>query len=279
MRAFLTVCVMLLFNIPAPAGDVMIVAHRGASLDAPQNTIPAFELAWEQGADAIEGDFRLTKDGFIVCIHDENTEKVSDTNIVVHESTLAELRTLDVGAHHDEAFKGTLIPTISEVLATVPEGKRIYIEVKCGAEIIPSLLVEVKESGLKPEQIAVISFKEVVIQEFKAKAPHYKAFLLCSFKEGKNGQIMPPLARVLNSLKLTQADGLFSNTNVPLRVIGAVRKQDYEWHAYTINDLAEARRMTGLGAQSIITDVPGYMKKHLVENAPAGEVAPQASMR
>jgi glycerophosphoryl diester phosphodiesterase len=217
-------------NISTHAEAVMIVAHRGASRDAPQNTVPAFKLAWEQGADAIEGDFRLTKDGHIVCIHDGNTEKVATTNLVVHKSTLAELRTLDVGARHDEVFKGTVIPTLSEVLATVPEGKRIYIE---------------------------------VIQEFKAKAPQYKAFLLCSFNEQKNGQIMPPLARVMRTLKQVRADGLFSSTNVPLPVIEAVRQQGYEWHAWTINDLTEARRMTGLGAQSIITDLPGYMKKHL----------------
>jgi glycerophosphoryl diester phosphodiesterase len=261
-------------EVSSRAEEVMIVAHRGASRDAPQNTLPAFKLAWEQGADAIEGDFRLTKDGHIVCIHDGNTEKVATTNLVVHESTLAELRTLDVGTRHDEAFKGTGIPTISEVLATVPEGKRIYIEVKCGAEIIPSLLEEIKVSGLKPEQIAVISFNHEVIQEFKAKAPQYKAFLLYSFNERKNGQIMPPLARVMHTLKQVRADGLFSSTNVPLPVIEAVRQQGYEWHAWTINDLTEARRMTGMGAQSIITDVPGYMKKHLGEPSPAGQAAP-----
>ena len=259
-------------NISSHTEAVMIVAHRGASRDAPQNTVPAFKLAWEQGADAIEGDFRLTKDGHIVCIHDGNTEKVATTNLVVHESTLAELRTLDVGVRHDEAFKGTGIPTMAEVLATVPEGKRIYIEVKCGAEIMPSLLEEIKKSGLKPEQIAVISFKHEVLQEFKAKAPQYKAFLLCSFNEQKNGQIMPPLARVMRTLKQVRADGLLSSTNVPLPVIEAVRQQGYEWHAWTINDLTEARRMTGLGAQSIITDLPGYMKKHLT--AKEAEITP-----
>ena len=169
-----------------------------------------------------------------------------------------------MGARHDEAFKGTVIPTMVEVLATVPEGKRIYIEVKCGAEIIPSLLEEIKESGRKPEQIAVISFHNEVIQEFKAKAPQYKAFLLCSFNEQKNGQIRPPLASVMRTLKQVRADGLFSSTNVPLPVIEAVRQQGYEWHAWTINDLTDARRMTGMGVQSIITDVPGYMKKHKI---------------
>ena len=78
----------------------MIVAHRGASSDAPENTLPAFRRAWELGADAIEGDFRLTKDGRIVCIHDKDTKRVADAKLVVSDATLAQLRTLDVGGAH-----------------------------------------------------------------------------------------------------------------------------------------------------------------------------------
>ena len=68
----------------------------------------------------------------------------------------------------------------------------------------------------------------------------------------------------MRTLKQIQADGLSSNTAVPLPVIEAVRQQGYEWHAWTVNEQAEARRMTGRGAQSVTTNVPGYMKKHLV---------------
>ena len=78
-------------------GKPMVVAHRGASGEAPENTIPAFKLAWRQGADAIEGDFHLTKDGQVVCIHDANTKKVAEKNLVVKNTTLAELKKLDVG--------------------------------------------------------------------------------------------------------------------------------------------------------------------------------------
>ena len=131
----------------------MIVAHRGASHDAPQNTIPAFKLAWEQGADAIEGDFHLTKDGHIVCIHDRDTKKVANANLVVSDSTLAELRQVDVGAWKDQAFAGVLIPTIAEVFSTIPQQKKIYIEVKCGPEIIPALLRGIDQSGLTDEQV------------------------------------------------------------------------------------------------------------------------------
>ena len=130
------------------------MAHRGASQDAPQNTIPAFKLAWGQGADAIEGDFQLTKDGHVVCIHDKDTNKVANANLVVSDSTLAELRQVDVGVRKRKAFEGTRIPTIAEVFATIPKQKKIYIEVKCGPEIIPALQREIDHSGLTNDQVS-----------------------------------------------------------------------------------------------------------------------------
>ena len=246
--------------IAGHAEEPLIVAHRGASRDAPQNTIPAFQLAWEQGADAIEGDFHLSKDGEIVCFHDADTERVAGTQLVVRQSTLAELKQLDVGATHGVAFNGTRIPTIAEVFATIPEGKKIFIEVKCGAEIIPTLLNEIDQSGLTQEQIVVISFNKQVIQQLKIKAPQYKASWLCSFKKQETGEITPSLATVLKTLKQIQADGLSSNTAVPASVIEAVSQQGYEWHVWTINDLKTARRMQALGVLSITTDVPGTMR-------------------
>ena len=204
--------------IAGHAEEPLIVAHRGASRDAPQNTIPAFQLAWEQGADAIEADFHLSKDGEIVCFHDADTERVAGTQLVVRQSTLAELKQLDVGATHGVAFNGTRIPTIAEVFATIPQGKKIFIEVKCGAEIIPTLLNEIDQSGLTQEQIVVISFNKQVIQQLKIKAPQYKASWLCSFNKQETGEITPALATVLKTLKQIQADGLSSNRAVPASI-------------------------------------------------------------
>ena len=246
--------------IAGHAEEPLIVAHRGASRDAPENTIPAFQLAWEQGADAIEGDFHLSKDGEIVCFHDADTKRVAGTQLVVRQSTLAELKQQDVGATHGVAFNGTRIPTIAEVFATIPQGKKIFIEVKCGAEIIPTLLNEIDQSGLTQEQIVVISFNKQVIQQLKIKAPQYKASWLCSFNKQETGEITPALATVLKTLKQIQADGLSSNTAVPASVIEAVSQQGYEWHVWTINDLKTARRMQALGVLSITTDVPGSMR-------------------
>ena len=246
--------------IAGHAEEPLIVAHRGASRDAPENTIPAFQLAWEQGADAIEGDFHLSKDGEIVCFHDADTKRVAGTQLVVRQSTLAELKQQDVGATHGVAFNGTRIPTIAEVFATIPQGKKIFIEVKCGAEIIPTLLNEIDQSGLTQEQIVVISFNKQVIQQLKIKAPQYKASWLCSFNKQETGEITPALATVLKTLKQIQADGLSSNTALPASVIEAVSQQGYEWHVWTINDLKTARRMQALGVLSITTDVPGSMR-------------------
>src|ERR1700686_17426 len=100
-----------------------LIAHRGASHDAPENTLAAFRLAWEAGADGIEGDFRLTRDGEIVCIHDPTTGRPAGVGLSVADTTLACLRELDVGALHGARWIGERIPPIQEVIATVPPGK------------------------------------------------------------------------------------------------------------------------------------------------------------
>lgn len=241
----------------------IIVAHRGASRDAPENTIPAFRLAWEQGADAIEGDFHLTMDGHIVCIHDRNTSRVAGTKLIVRESTLAQLRELDAGAHHGDEFRGATIPTIEEVFATIPDHKKIYIEIKCGPEIVPVLLKTIENSGLKTEQVVVISFNCHAIQTLKAEAPDYRTCWLCSFQKDDGGNITPPLEDVLETMVTARADGLSSNMAIPESILEAVRKKGYGWRVWTVDDPETARRAIALGVSSITTNVPGYLKQNL----------------
>ena len=113
------------------ASPVEIVGHRGASHDAPENTLAAIRLAWEQGADAAEFDVYLSKDGKIVVIHDKDTKRVAGVDRPVVGQTLDELRRLDVGKWKAPKFAGEKLPTLNEMLATVPAGKRVFIEVKC----------------------------------------------------------------------------------------------------------------------------------------------------
>ena len=241
----------------------MIVAHRGASHDAPENTLPAFELAWKQGADAIEGDFLLTKDNQIVCFHDGSTKRLAERNMAVRGSTLEELRELDVGSWKHEKFKGTKIPTIAEVLATIPKGRKIFVEVKCGPEIIPYLVKEIGQSKLKTEQVVLICFKHEVVKAFKQVMPKNKAYWLSSFKKDKEGVWEPSLETVLATLKDTKADGLDSHKDIPGSAARKIMKEGYEWHAWTVNDVATAKKLKALGIHSITTDRPGMIKGSL----------------
>lgn len=243
---------------------ILIVAHRGASADAPENTLPAFHLAWQQGADAIEGDFRLSRDGHIVCIHDEETEKVADRSLNVAKSTLAELKTLDVGIWKSAQFAGTRIPTLPEVLATVPDGKKIFIEVKVGVEIIPALQKALAASPLQPEQIVVISFDADFVTAWKKVSPACKTMLIISHSR-KGWNLSPSADKTLALLNKTGADGLSTNTHraVNRRFVKRLQAAGYEHHVWTINDARLARRFVGYGTQSITTDHPGALRAAL----------------
>ena len=263
MRPALFAFISIVFLWKVCWSDPLIVAHRGASRDAPENTLPAFELAWKQGADAIEGDFLLTKDNRIVCIHDGSTKRLAERNLVVRESTLKELRELDVGSHKNISWEGTRIPTIAEVFATIPKGKKIFVEVKCGKEIIPYLVKEIGKSKLKTEQVVLICFKQSVVKAFKKAMPKNKAYWLSSFKQNEEGVWEPSLETVLATLKATKADGLDSNRGIPADAAKKIMKMGYEWHAWTVNDIATAKKLKSLGIHSITTDRPALIKSSL----------------
>lgn len=233
-----------------------VVAHRGASHDAPENTLPAFELAWKQGADAIEGDFLLTKDNHIVCIHDVSTKRLAERNLVVRRATLNELRDLDVGSWKHEKYKGTKIPTITEVFATIPDGKKIFVEVKCGPEIIPYLAKEIGKSKLKTEQVVLICFSQEVIKAFKKAMPMHKAYWLSGFKKDRDGVWKPSSKSVIAILKDSKADGLDSQRSIPNAISKSILDAGFEWHAWTINDVSTAKQLAERGIYSLTTDRP-----------------------
>ena len=96
----------------------LIIAHRGESYDAPENTLAAINLAWQRNADAVEIDIQLSADNQIVVIHDLNTKRIGNRNKKVKKQTLAELKELEAGKHKGEKWKDEKIPTLSEVLET-----------------------------------------------------------------------------------------------------------------------------------------------------------------
>jgi glycerophosphoryl diester phosphodiesterase len=194
-------------NTIVRAKDLLVIAHRGASHEAPENTLAAFNLAWQQGADGIEGDFHLTKDGNIVCIHDASTQRTAGQAMKVADATLAELRLLDVGSWKGTPWRGACIPTLDEVLATVPEGKYVFIEIKCGPEIVPALKKALAMSKVQREQVVVIAFSAQVVAETKQQIPGLKALLLIDFKTDQNtGAVSPSASEILATLEKIGAD-------------------------------------------------------------------------
>jgi glycerophosphoryl diester phosphodiesterase len=241
-----------------------LVAHRGVSSEAPENTLPAFELAWKQGADAIEGDFHLTKDGEIVCIHDADTKKSTGKKLVVATSTLAELQALDAGILREEKWQGTRIPTLSQVLATVPAKGSLFLEVKCGPEIVSPLLTTLSKSKIPLARITVIAFDAKVIKLLKAKNPQLKANWLCSFKRRFTGT-KPSEDTVFKTLKDCRADGLGTNAwaGIDAPFLARLTQSGCSHHVWTVDDAATATRFLKLGTASITTNRPGALRREL----------------
>jgi len=240
----------------------LIVAHRGASHDAPENTLAAFEMAWQQQADAIEGDFRLTQDGRIVCMHDATTQRVGNIPLTVAESSLAELQTVDIGSWKHPRFAGERIATLEDVWATVPSGKHLYIEIKTGNEIIPALLQAFQSTSLSSEQIIVIAFDAEVIRAVKRNRPDIRAHLLVHFKRDHCKHWHPAPAAVLQELKRIAADGLSTHCDrfIDHTFVATLKHHGWQYHTWTVDTVPLAHHFTNIGADSITSNRPGWLK-------------------
>ena len=159
------------------------------------------------------------------------------------------------------------MPTLNDVLAVVPRGKRIFVEIKCGPEILPFLKPQLQQSGLLPEQIVIISFSETVIKAARELMPQYKTNWLTGYKQDKaTKEWSPKSADVLATLKRTHATGLGTNGNIQVANAALARSvldQGLEFHVWTINDPADALHFSALGAHSITTDKPAVIRATL----------------
>ncbi len=245
-------------------GPIEIIAHRGASFDAPENTVASIKLAWQQNADASEFDVFLSKDGRIVVIHDKDTKRVAGVDKKVVDQTFQQLRQLDVGKWKGDKFAGERLPTLEEMLVTVPPGKRVFIEVKCGPEIIPELDRVLRASRLKSEQTVVISFHADVVAAAKKARPDLESYWIVSLKPAK-GKKLPTADELIAKAAAIRADGLDLSASEILDEVFAnkVKKARLKLYVWTVNDLALARRMIEIGVDGITTDRPGWLRDGL----------------
>jgi glycerophosphoryl diester phosphodiesterase len=250
------------------AESPFIIGHRGASFDAPENTMAAFQLAWKQGADGVEGDFYLTSDEKIICIHDADTKRTTGVNLKVESTSLEKLRELDAGSWKNANFQSEKLPTFDEVLAAIPAGKRFVIELKSKAKIVPVLAKQLREANRSDIEILIISFDEESIATCKRELPQMRAHWLTSFKESPLGDGFHPTAEeVAETVQRCGADGVGMNGNREVVDAGFVRvlrqRQCNEFHVWTVDEPEDAKYFRELGAVGITTNRPDLIRTSL----------------
>lgn len=258
------------FTSPSPLAALEpvteIIAHRGASHDAPENTLAAFKLGWEQQAEGVELDVYLSRDGQILCCHDRSLKRTTGLDKKIEELPAAELQKLDAGGWKNPKFAGEKLPLLSEVLAVVPRGHKVFVEVKCGPEIVPELKRVVAAAKLESAQLAVISFSLEVCAASKKALPALKTYWIVGLK--REPQTMAwnrTPAELIAAATKHQLDGLDLQAGdfVDARLAEQMKKAGLELYVWTVNDPKLARRMIEAGVQGITTDRPLWLREQL----------------
>lgn len=241
-------------------GETLILGHRGASAYAPMNTLPAFVLAAEQGADGIELDVHRSKDGYGVVIHDFTVDHTTDGTGRVDSMTLAELKALDAGAWFGESFIGTRIPTLAEVLEAV--GQRLYINVEIKSESeetdgVEQVVADVIAQYTMQDRVIVSSFNPLALQRFRAIMPDVPVGFLYA-------RVMPvDTEELMRSLNLRHEARHPHHEMVDAAYMAWARREGYAVNTWTVNDSQRAQELRDLGVNAIITDAPDVLLKAL----------------
>lgn len=245
----------------------LIVAHRGASHDAPENTLASIALGWAQEADLLEIDVRLTRDGAVVLLHDDTFARTAGHPAAPQMLDLAEIRHLDAGVWKAPHYVGQKVPTLPEALAAVPADKGILIEIKCGAEIVPALQRHLAQAVLPPERVHLICFDHEVLCAAKAALPHLKALFLAggTTPEGRP-RPLSDLDALIAAAREANFDGLDLGDDWPIDAafVRRVHAAGLLLHIWTVNDGARARELVAAGVDGITTDRPGWLRKQLL---------------
>ncbi len=247
----------------------LIVAHRGASHAAPENTLPAFKLAIKEGADYIEGDFWLTKDGHIVCMHDPTTARVSTRHINrdIRRSTLKELKQLDIGAWKGKRFAHTTIPTLEEILQILPGNKGLFLEIKDTRPLfLNKLQTVVKSFALLPGRLRLIAFDPAVCRRAKEMFPEYKVYWLYNWYLARETACLSNSAEeILNITEQLPCDGLNLNPApwIDVDFVRRLRAMNKDFCVYNVNRFDEALKLLTLGVDAIATNYPRLMRQKI----------------
>lgn len=243
----------------------LIIAHRGESHDAPENTLVAIRLAWERKVPAVEIDVRLSRDGIPVVIHNATTKELTGRNLRVNRHTFEDLRTLDFGSHKGPGFKGEKMPSFQEVLATIPDGGRLVIEIKDGLETIDPLRRVLDQAGCSPHSCLLIGFDPEVITAAKKAMPEIEAGWIIDIRKHRRSnpeEQASELARQAQSMKV-EIINLGVGHTTDLRIFPSLQSLGLKAFAWTVNDLALARSLVATGVDGITSDRAAWLMGQL----------------
>jgi glycerophosphoryl diester phosphodiesterase len=232
----------------------LVFAHRGASAYAPENTLPAFELAIQQGADFVELDAKLCADQRVVIVHDHSVDRTTDGAGRVSELTYQQLQELNACYSFQERYPQEKVPLLEEVLELC--AGRIGINIELGNYFTPldNLAAEVariiKNHGLQ-EEVLVSAFHPISLRRFHAQSPQTPLAFLA--RRGWQGYLSRSwLGRALVPYQALHPE----KSDITPGLMAAARKHGYSVHPFTVNEAEEMRRLIALGVDGLITDDP-----------------------
>lgn len=248
----------------------LVVAHRGASADAPENTLASLGRAIAWDADFVEVDVQRTKDGALVLMHDTTLARTTNASVVfpgrqpwlVGDFTLAELGRLDAGGWFSTQYAGERIPTLEQVIGMLRHsGTGLLLEIKATA-LHPGLVTDVagvlsQSRGYVDEAVGA---GRLVVQSFDHQAmQHHKQLL----PEVPVGALGTPLRADLGALA-TWADQVNPvHWSIGPHFVAAVRRHGMSCQAWTVDRPSQMRRVTGLGVDGVITNHPDRLRRTL----------------
>lgn len=232
--------------------EVLIIAHRGASAIAPENTMAAINAAVEAKADWVEIDVQETADGVVVVMHDSDFMKLSSNELKIWDATMDRLADIDIGSWYDPTYSGERVPTLLDALEAVRDRSKLLIELKYyGHDIdLEKRTIEIVEGAGMADQVATMSLKVPAVEKMQTLRPDWDAGVLA--------------ATAFGDLTGLNADFVAVNANLATaRLVEQVRKENKQLYVWTINDPFDMSAMISLGVDGLITDKPALAKEVL----------------
>lgn len=255
-KLLLTSIAALLLTMNSVA--VEVIAHRGYSAIAPENTLASMREAWKTDADGIELDIYLTKDNQIIVSHDGNTKRTTGQSYEITSTDSKVLRTLDAGSFKGKQFAGEKLPFLDEILKESPAHKRIFVEIKQGdPKILPYLKKSVNKSKNKAN-VTFISFNKDVLAQAKKMMPEIPAYWLhAPAKDTTTNKYMKYDETPIKIAKENHFDGVDSYCEgVTPEFVKGVHDAGMKLYVWTIDNPVIVKDMVKLGVDGITTNNP-----------------------